>query len=87
MTYHANEKRYEKIKYRACGRSGGCLRFHCVFGNFDHVDSNSNMRSMVYSAFDLGVNHFDLANNYGPPPVRQRKIWPYIVQRTKILPG
>ena len=70
MTYHANEKRYEKIEYRACGRSG--LKLPPVslglWHNFGYVDSDSNMRSMVYSAFDLGVNHFDLANNYGPPP-------------------
>ncbi len=70
MTYLANESRYEAMHYRRCGRSG--LKLPAVslglWHNFGGVDVYENSREIVLRAFDLGVTHFDLANNYGPPP-------------------
>ncbi|MEM8865999.1 MAG: L-glyceraldehyde 3-phosphate reductase [Planctomycetota bacterium] len=61
--------RYEQIDYRRCGRSG--LKLPAIslglWHNFGGVDSYENGRAIVRRAFDLGVTHFDLANNYGPP--------------------
>jgi L-glyceraldehyde 3-phosphate reductase len=63
-----NEARYERMPYRRCGRSG--LRLPAIslglWHNFGSVDPWENGREMVLRAFDLGVTHFDLANNYGP---------------------
>jgi len=65
-----NEARYERMPYRRCGRSG--LRLPAIslglWHNFGSVDPWENGREMVLRAFDLGVTHFDLANNYGPAP-------------------
>ncbi len=67
--YIASEKRYEKMPYRRCGRSG--LRLPAVslglWQNFGFKGVFANMEAMVHTAFDLGVTHFDLANNYGNP--------------------
>jgi len=67
--YIANEKRYENMKYDFCGKSG--IRLPKVslgfWHNFGGVDTLQNAREMVHAAFDLGITHFDLANNYGPP--------------------
>jgi L-glyceraldehyde 3-phosphate reductase len=66
----AADDRYERIDYRRCGRSG--LRLPAVslglWHNFGGVDCYETGRDIVLRAFDLGVTHFDLANNYGPPP-------------------
>lgn len=66
--YQSNEKRYSGMEYNRCGRSG--LKLPCVslglwhnFGSSDHYD---NMKAMCFTAFDHGITHFDLANNYGP---------------------
>jgi len=69
MTYIAAEDRYEKISYRRCGRSGiqlpeVSLGLWQNFGNDRPLDVQ---RAILRRAFDLGVTHFDLANNYGPP--------------------
>jgi L-glyceraldehyde 3-phosphate reductase len=68
--YLASDQRYSQMVYRRCGRSG--LKLPVVtlglWHNFGGVDTFENGRSMVLRAFDLGVTHFDLANNYGPPP-------------------
>ena len=68
--YDAPENRYQEMSYRPCGRSG--LRLPAVslglWHNFGGVDAFENIRSMLRRAFDLGITHFDLANNYGPPP-------------------
>ena len=58
------------MPYRRCGRSGLLLPAVSVglWHNFGEVDSLSNSRAMLCRAFDLGITHFDLANNYGPPP-------------------
>ncbi|MDE6149033.1 MAG: aldo/keto reductase [Ruminococcus sp.] len=67
--YIANEKRYEKMIYNRCGKSG--LKLPAVslglWQNFGYRDSFGNMEKMCHTAFDLGITHFDLANNYGSP--------------------
>ncbi len=69
-TYHASENRYEKIKYRRTGNSGLLLPEISLglWHNFGANDDFENARNMVQCAFDNGITHFDLANNYGPPP-------------------
>jgi L-glyceraldehyde 3-phosphate reductase len=68
--YGASESRYEMMTYRRCGRSGIVLPAVSLglWHNFGGVDSRSSAREMILKAFDLGITHFDLANNYGPPP-------------------
>ena len=70
MNYTPAADRYEKATYRRCGRSGLQLPPISLglWHNFGGVDAFENGRAMVRRAFDLGVTHFDLANNYGPPP-------------------
>lgn len=67
--YVAAEDRYETMRYNRCGRSG--LKLPAVslgfWHNFGGVDTLENSRAMARLAFDLGITHFDLANNYGPP--------------------
>lgn len=69
MVFKASEKRYENMIYNRCGRSG--LKFPALslglWHNFGGTDSFENGRAMIHRAFDLGITHFDLANNYGPP--------------------
>ncbi|MFA9390549.1 MAG: aldo/keto reductase [Prolixibacteraceae bacterium] len=67
--YLAANKRYETIGYRRCGRSGIKLPLISLglWHNFGGVDVFENGRKMVRAAFDNGITHFDLANNYGPP--------------------
>jgi len=70
MSYTAAPNRYEGMRYRRSGRSG--LELPAIslglWHNFGGVDSFENARTMLLRAFDLGITHFDLANNYGPPP-------------------
>ena len=68
--YIANEERYDTMQYRRCGKSGIRLPLISLglWHNFGGVDTFENGRAMVRRAFDLGITHFDLANNYGPPP-------------------
>ncbi|MGE4585771.1 MAG: L-glyceraldehyde 3-phosphate reductase [Mangrovibacterium sp.] len=70
MSYTANPDRYGTMPYRRCGRSGIKLPALSLglWHNFGEVDALKNSRQIVLRAFDLGVTHFDLANNYGPPP-------------------
>lgn len=70
MTYTPSKDRYEQMKYRRCGKSGLLLPEISLglWHNFGHVDVYENCRSMLHYAFDQGITHFDLANNYGPPP-------------------
>jgi L-glyceraldehyde 3-phosphate reductase len=69
MAYKAAEDRYEKIPYRRCGRSGIKLPLISLglWHNFGDVDDFENGRKILTTAFDNGITHFDLANNYGPP--------------------
>jgi len=68
MTYKANNNRYQAMKYSFCGASGLELPQLSLglWHNFGSVDVFENARSILLSAFDAGVTHFDLANNYGP---------------------
>ncbi|MFF2092909.1 L-glyceraldehyde 3-phosphate reductase [Paenibacillus sp. NPDC058174] len=70
MAYLPEQNRYEQMKYNRAGRSG--LKLPAVslglWHNFGGNDRLENGRAMVRRAFDLGITHFDLANNYGPPP-------------------
>ena len=70
MTYAPANSRYDNMQYRRCGRSGLLLPAISLglWHNFGGVDSFENCRAMLWRAFDLGITHFDLANNYGPPP-------------------
>jgi len=70
MEYAANEKRYESMPYRRCGSSGLDLPILSLgfWHNFGGNGTYDNARAMTRTAFDLGITHFDLANNYGPPP-------------------
>ncbi len=67
--YKANENRYEKMVYNRCGKSG--LKLSAIslgfWQNFGYQDNLANMEQMCHTAFDLGITHFDLANNYGNP--------------------
>ena len=67
--YTPNEKRYETMTYRRCGKSGLMLPVVSLgfWQNFGYQDNFANAEKMVQTAFDLGICHFDLANNYGNP--------------------
>jgi L-glyceraldehyde 3-phosphate reductase len=70
MGYQPEENRYKSMRYNRCGQSG--LKLSAIslglWHNFGSVDQFDNSRAMVRRAFDLGITHFDLANNYGPLP-------------------
>lgn len=70
MSYTAASSRYDTMQYRRCGRSGLLLPAISLglWHNFGGIDPLENGRAMLRRAFDLGITHFDLANNYGPPP-------------------
>jgi len=70
MTYTPNPDRYAQMEYRRCGHSGLKLPLISLglWQNFGHVDVAENFRKTLQTAFDAGITHFDLANNYGPPP-------------------
>ncbi|MFQ5624708.1 MAG: L-glyceraldehyde 3-phosphate reductase [Paracoccaceae bacterium] len=70
MTYVPAADRYEKMPYRRCGNSGLLLPAISLglWHNFGHDTEHDRKRAMCRTAFDLGITHFDLANNYGPPP-------------------
>ena len=70
MDYLADPNRYTSMTYNRCGRSGLMLpRLSLgLWHNFGGIDTFENARAMLRRAFDLGITHFDLANNYGPPP-------------------
>ena len=69
MTYTAAEDRYDRMTYRRCGRSGLKLPLLSLglWHNFGDTAPIPTQREMLRTAFDLGITHFDLANNYGPP--------------------
>lgn len=70
MTYQASPGRYAYMEYRRCGNSG--LKLPAIslglWHNFGRNDDYERCRSILHTAFDSGITHFDLANNYGPPP-------------------
>jgi L-glyceraldehyde 3-phosphate reductase len=70
MAYQVSPGRYDSMKFNRCGSSG--LRLPAIslglWNNFGGERVTENIRAMIFRAFDLGITHFDLANNYGPPP-------------------
>ena len=68
--YYANEARYEKMRYSYCGNSGLKLPLVSLglWHNFGDHSNLENMKEIIFTAFDNGITHFDLANNYGPAP-------------------
>ncbi len=70
MIYSADNNRYHTMKYRRCGNSGLKLPIVSLglWHNFGSKDSFDNMKMLCFTAFDQGITHFDLANNYGPIP-------------------
>jgi L-glyceraldehyde 3-phosphate reductase len=70
MSYKAKKHRYEQMTYRRCGNSGIKLPMISLglWHNFGEIDDFENCRKILHTAFDNGITHFDLANNYGPPP-------------------
>lgn len=70
MKITPSENRYDKMIYNRCGESG--LKLPAIslglWHNFGGIDFYENSRAVIHYAFDNGINHFDLANNYGPPP-------------------
>ena len=69
MSYSFQEDRYSKMQYRRTGQSGLLLPAVSLglWHNFGHIDNQDNARAILRLAFDKGITHFDLANNYGPP--------------------
>lgn len=70
MSYQPSKERYSKMKYERCGRSGLLLPAFSLglWHNFGTEDNYANAQTIIRNAFDAGITHFDLANNYGPPP-------------------
>ena len=70
--YQAKKTRYDTMQYNRCGNSG--LKLPTVslglWHNFGDFSSYDNMKNLCFTAFDHGITHFDLANNYGPEPGR-----------------
>ena len=85
--YVASEKRYEAMKYNRCGRSGLMLPAVSLglWHNFGDTGVYSNMEQLCFTAFDNGITHFDLANNYGPEPGSAEKNFGRIL-RENFLP-
>jgi L-glyceraldehyde 3-phosphate reductase len=70
MTYQPSSERYKNMEYRRCGNSGIKLPAFSLglWHNFGDVNNFENSSDLIQTAFDNGITHFDLANNYGPPP-------------------
>lgn len=70
INYTPSKNRYESMAYRRCGKSGIVLPLLSLglWHNFGHVDNFDTSKQLLHTAFDNGITHFDLANNYGPPP-------------------
>ena len=85
--YQADEKRYEEMKYNRCGASG--LQLPAVslglWHNFGSNGNFDNMQDMCHTAFDHGITHFDLANNYGPVPGSAEENFGRILAEDKLV--
>lgn len=81
--YVANENRYNKMNYRRSGKSGLLLPEISLglWHNFGKEDDSKNARNLLKCAFDNGITHFDLANNYGPPPGAAEKKFGKILKK------
>ncbi|EOI1353423.1 L-glyceraldehyde 3-phosphate reductase [Citrobacter amalonaticus] len=82
MVYQPDENRYQRMAFRRCGQSG--LKLPAIslglWHNFGDTTQVENSRALLQRAFDLGITHFDLANNYGPPPGSAERNFGRIVQ-------
>jgi L-glyceraldehyde 3-phosphate reductase len=83
MEYLAKSERYDEMIYRRCGNSGIKLPALSLglWHNFGGVDVFENCRNILLNAFDVGITHFDLANNYGPPPGSAEETFGKIISR------
>lgn len=83
MKYKASSSRYDNMKYNRCGKSGLLLPAVSLglWHNFGSVDDFDNAKKILFKAFDLGINHFDLANNYGPLPGTAEKNFGKILKK------
>ena len=83
MTYNASPDRYDSMRYNRCGASGVKLPAISLglWHNFGGVDTFENGRAMLLHAFDVGITHFDLANNYGPPPGSAEETFGKVMQK------
>lgn len=81
--YTPSDNRYKKMEYRRCGRSGVQLPAISLglWHNFGDVDDYKTYRKLLHLAFDSGITHFDLANNYGPPPGSAEENFGYILKK------
>jgi L-glyceraldehyde 3-phosphate reductase len=79
----SKKDRYQSMQYRRCGRSGILLPAVSLglWHNFGHVDDPKNSRKILRLAFDRGITHFDLANNYGPPPGSAEENFGYALKK------
>lgn len=79
----SKKDRYQNMQYRRCGRSGILLPAVSLglWHNFGHVDDQKNSRKILRLAFDRGITHFDLANNYGPPPGSAEENFGYALKK------
>lgn len=82
MGYLANQDRYESMKYNRCGQSGLLLPAMSLglWHNFGDQDIFAKSREMILGSFDLGITHFDLANNYGPSPGSAEETFGRVIQ-------
>ncbi|HAU4370526.1 TPA: L-glyceraldehyde 3-phosphate reductase [Citrobacter amalonaticus] len=82
MVYQPDENRYQRMAFRRCGQSG--LKLPAIslglWHNFGDTTLMENSRALLQRAFDLGITHFDLANNYGPPPSSAERNFGRILQ-------
>ena len=87
--YKPSAGRYETIKYKRCGNSGILLPQVSLglWHNFGDVDLFENSKDILFRAFDLGITHFDLANNYGPPPGSAEENFGKILKKNNIYAG
>ena len=78
------ENRYEKMKYLRCGNSGLYLPRVALglWHNFGSVDPIENQKSIIFEAFNNGITHFDLANNYGPSPGSAEETFGYVMKHS-----
>lgn len=83
MSYTAATNRYDDMHYRRCGNSGLKLPLVSLglWHNFGEIDSFENARNILRLAFDKGITHFDLANNYGPPPGSAEETFGHIFKK------
>jgi L-glyceraldehyde 3-phosphate reductase len=83
MHYIPQKSRYDNMLYRRCGKSGIKLSALSLglWHNFGGVDTFENGRNIIKTAFDNGITHFDLANNYGPPPGSAEENFGYILKK------